>query len=390
MRPRTFLLLILVLVVAAVAAVLIFVVRPNQQAQQETAGQETAAAEGQGQEPGQAAPTATPEPEFVPVVVSVVDLPVGERLRPGLVGVEMRPADNVAVLAGVTFDDPELVIGQLVKTSISSGQEILRPMLALNPSDVATMGSDLALYIDQGKVAIAFPIDRYSGAAYGMRPGDLVDAMMSLSLIDLDPEFGTPLPNIIQRVNESALLEGQAFLFPATAEGRLELIPLINTVAEIGPGGGRSPIPRKVTQLTLQQMEVLWMGTWSDPSLGLIQEYNAEAVDTTPPQPDENGQIPPQPTPQPQRPERAPDLVILSMSAQDALSLKWALETGIDINLALRAQGDNSVYSTAAVSLPQIFEQGVLVPPEPSEVGLQQRIDEVPRPAVPPSPPTNP
>jgi pilus assembly protein CpaB len=318
-------------------------------------------------------------------VVAVTDLPVGERIRPDLVVVENRPETNVAVVAGVTFSDPDQIIGLIVKTAISEGQEILRPMLALNPSDIASMGSDLSLYIDQGKVAVAFPVDRFSGAAYAMRPGDLVDALMTLQLVDLDSEFQTALPNIIERVDEAALLDGQAFLFPPTNNGRLELIPNLNSVGLIAPGEGREPIPKRITQLTLQQMEVLWVGTWLDPRVSMAQEYASDAVhDSQVVATPEPGELP---SPEDPRREYLPDIVILSMSAQDALSLKWAMETGINVDLALRAQGDNSVFTTTSVSLPQLFEQGVLTAPQTNDFGLQPRIDDLQPPSLPPTPP---
>ena len=116
----------------------------------------------------------------------------------------------------------------------------------------------------------------------------------------------------------------------------------------------------------------------------MSQAFPADAVrsqDLTP-APDR-----PAPAPTKQRPEDAPDLAILSMSAQDALALKWALETGIDIRLVLRAQGDNSVFATTSVSLPQVFDQGFLTPPEPADVGLEPRIDRLQPPSVPVNPP---
>ncbi|MDX1616967.1 MAG: SAF domain-containing protein, partial [Candidatus Promineifilaceae bacterium] len=313
MRPRTFILLILVLVVAAAAVVLIFFVgRDGLLGDDETAQPVSTAAPVAGEAEGQeTSPTPTPILSTVDVVVARVDLPVGERITRGLVEVEQRPDTNVAVVAGVTFDDPDLVVGQIVKTAVSEGQEILRPMLALNPSDIASLGSDLGLYIDQGNVAVAFPIDRFSGAAYALRPGDFVDAFMSLTLVDIDPEFNTRLPNIVERVYEPDLLAGRAFLFPPTEEGRLELIPLINAVAEIKPGEGKEPIPRRVSQLTLQQMEVLWVGTWRRPQNAMAQEFGANAVRSELLTPAPN-QPPARPTPI--RPELAPDAVILSMS----------------------------------------------------------------------------
>ncbi len=394
MRPRTLILLILVIVVAAAAALYLFVLRPEGGllgGGEDTAAQpvvEQESGEAAQDEPGAPPPTPTPQRQFEDVVVAIVDLPVGERIRPDLIEVVQRPAENVAVLAGVTFSDKDEVLGELVRTTVGRGQEILRPMIALSPSDITAMGSDLSLYIDQGEVAVAFPIDKFTGAAYAMRPGDLVDALMTLQVVDVDEEFQTKLPNIEQRVNESALLGGQAFLFPRTQQGRLELIPNLNSVALIGPGGGKEAIPRRVTQLTLQQMEVLWVGIWRDPAEKMEQEFSADAITDLERDAAQailaQGSYPPDVR---VRYERNPDAVILSMTAQNALALKWALEAGIHIDLVLRAQGDVTQFVTTSVTLPQLFEQGVLTAPATSDVSLEPRVEEVPVPFLPVNPP---
>lgn len=340
-----------------------------------------------GQEPGLPTPTATPTVRYSAVVVARVDLPVGQILTPDLLLVEQRPDSNIAVQAGVTFASIDEVAGQMVRTQVPRGQEILRPMLALNPADLSSLGSDLALYVDQGRVAVAFPINSLSGAAFAMRPGDLIDVFMSVNLVSLDEEFQTILPNTVERVDPTGLEEGTAFLFPPETEGRLELIPLINVVANITPGTGEVQIPRRLTQLTIQQAEVLWVGTWFNPNTQ-TQEFEADAVEDVPvATPNADGAVPPQPTPTKERPEDRPDVIILSLTAQDALALKWSLETGIDIDLVLRAQGDVSVFFTTSVSLPQMVEQGGLIVPEPSDQGLQPPVNVIPTPGVPSSPP---
>lgn len=394
MRPRTFVLLILVLVVLAAAVVVVIFVSPcggfltdflprcdeeAVQAEAEPVDVSAETEEGAPEVPAAPTPTPTPEVQFVDVLVADVYLPVGERIREDIIKVERRPDENVAVVGGVTFADVDEIVGRLVKTEVSNGQEILLPMLALNPSDLTDLGSDLSLYVDDGKVAVSFPIDLFTGAAFAIRPGDLVDAIMTLRLVEIDDEFQTIRPNIWERVSDPALLAGTAFLFPETSEGRLELIPTINTVAVIQPGSGKDQIPRRTTQLTLQQMEVLWMGSWRDPRQGLNQEFRANAIlsdGSKQPTLDTN-----------RRPENRPDVVILSMTAQDALTLKWALETGISIDLVLRAQGDTTPFVTASISLPQVLEGGLLVVPEKGPFGLEPRVDEVPVPGVPVNPP---
>lgn len=392
MRPRIIILIILVLLVVVVAAGAFFLISSGGGPFADLLGlgdaQETEEATGPAQdEPTGPAPTATPDVRFVPVVVAVVDLPVGQRITEGLVREELRPDTNVAVVGGVTFEDVDLVIGQIVKTKVSTGQEIIRPMLALSPSDLVTMGSDLSLYVDQGKVSVAVPISSFSGAAFAMRPGDLVDVLMSLKLVELDPDFQTARPNVWIRVFEPGLLDGTQFLFPETSEGRLELIPELNTVGVVGPQLDDKQIPRRVTQLTVQQAEVLWMGSWLNPADQLNQVFDADAVLTV----DENAPSAatdgedgaPPPTRAAAQITRNPDIVILSMTVQDALAVKFALETGVQIHLALRSQGDNSVFITTSVSLPQIVEQGILTIPEPPTFGLDPRVDFVPTPGVP-------
>lgn len=387
MRLRTFLLLFVVLALLAVAAVLVYVrffsgsgvadatpgiVPPSAESEQPAA------------EPGLPPPTATPAIRFEEVIVAARSLPIGTVLREDLLSIELRPTSNIALQGQYTFNNVNELVGQVVKTEIAAGQAILIPMLALNATDLANFGSDLALYVDQGKVAVAFPINRYSGAAYAMRPGDAVDVLMSLPIVALDPEFNTMLPNITERVDSLGLAEGRAFLFPPLLEGRLELIDQLNLVGEVsGPiseqeGSQSSQVQRRATQLTIQQATVVWVGTWRDPRELAAEAEAARQMAAL----SAGSDFPmPTPTPLPERLDATPDVVILSMPAQDALALKWALERGVDVTLALRSPGDTTVFSTTTVSLPYLVEIGALRIPERSEFDIapSMRDREFPR-----------
>lgn len=383
MRARTFLLLFLVLLLIAAGVVAFLVLSGDDIVGSLLPGgaDEAAQVTPEGSEPGQPRPTATPEFNYVPVLVATMPLPAGTRIEADFVRVEMRPDDNVAVRAGYIFSDPEDVVGRITRTRIDRGQEILDSMLALSTVDLASIGSDLALYVNQGNVAIAFPVNRYSGAAYAMRPGDTVDVLATVGVIDIDPDFKTALPNFYRPVSQIALQEGGTFLLNQGVEGRLELIPGVNLVATVGPRGALTwdgstllQIPRRVTQLTVQQAEVLWLGTWVDPG-----NLNPEEVEPAGAQPAAGQPPAPVPTPTPlfMRAEQFPDVVILSLSLQDALTLKWAMDRGVRMDLALRAQGDTGDHSTVSISLPQLVEQGGLTIPEPLEFDLIPRADEV-------------
>jgi hypothetical protein len=140
--------------------------------------------------------------------------------------------------------------------------------------------------------------------------------------------------------------------------------------------------------MTIQQAEVIWVGSWLDPLNGLTQAFSADAVPAVAQsQADGGGEETDQS--QPQIFQGNPDIVILSMTVQEALAVKFAFETGVEIDLALRSQGDRSVFITTNVSLPQIVEQGILAIPEPGSFGLEPRLDFVPTPGVPDIPPNS-
>ena len=398
MRLRTFILLILVLILVGALALVLWGNSGGGPLagffNGGDAGDVTEQPDGEDtdtQEPLQPPPTATPGLENV--VVARVNIPVGTMLTDELLEVQRWPRNNIALQGGYTFTDTTRLVGHIAKVDISRGQSVLSPMLALNPTDIASFGSDLALYVPFGEVAIAFPVNRFNGAALAMRPGDAVDVLMTLRVVDVDPQFGTVLPNRIERVIQSALLNGEPFLFPPVTNGRLEFVPEINQVAAIVPSTlaleGQDfaeglPIPKRVTQLTIQQAEVLYVGTWVDPRELEQQQIDAQAAAQSG---GAEGGAGPTPTPIPSRLETTPDVVILSMSSQDALALNWAMIRGVTLNLALRSPGDQTVFVTTSVSLPQIIDQGGLAIPEQSNFDLHPSVEDV---GLPELPPTNP
>lgn len=395
MRPRTFILLILVLLVLAVVVVLVIANISGGGLLDSITGTGDVTVspdETPEEEPGLPPPTPTPALRFDPVVVAKGRIPVGTPLREDLLEIQERPNTNIALQGEYTFSDMEELIGKIVKVNISRGQAILRPMIAVTPNDLASLGSDLPLFVDDGNVAVAFPINRYSGVAYAMRPGDQVDVMVTSSVVEIDEEYQAELPNRESRVFEAGLLEGQAFLFDAFPQGRLEFAEEINQVVEIIPLDAASEdsyeegkqIPRRITQLTIQQAEVLHVGAWVAPleiiqlqeDLDLINAERLEQADAA------DAELP-TPTPLPQRYQTQPDMVILNLPLQDALALKYALERGADIDLALRAQGDNSLFVTTSVSLFQLVEQGALRIPPNLDFDLDPRADTVVPPSIP-------
>ncbi len=386
MRRRTFILLIVVLLVAALATFLYFANRPGSSLANIIPGgnadngntavtDTTNTSTDQAQDLATATPAPTATPSLVSVVVAKIRIPVGELITEDLLTTELRPITNIALRGEYTFtttnkfaDDPSIA-----RVDIPQGQEILEPMvLALGSSfDIGSFGSDLALHIPPGQVAVAFPINPLSGVALAMRPGDTMDILMTLRTIEIDPEFRSALPNELSLVVESALLSGQQFIFGGFQEGRLEFVSQLNQVAVIGPGTSFPfdrpfllyPIPKRVTQLSIQNTKVLWVGQWQDPRILEQRGSGAQAAAAATAQ--ANNEPNPTPTPLPSRFDETPEIIILSMSSQDALALKWAREQGVDIDLALRNPDDKGTHPTTSVSLSQMIEQGSISIPEP-------------------------
>lgn len=383
MRARVFILLILVLVLIGAIAVIFLANQRggfanllggnNNGNVVDSANGDDGVAD-DGSQAVQIPPTATPAPQFQEVVISRIDIPVGTIILEEYLEIEERPVTNIALLGGYTFTDTETVAGNIARVDIARGQEMLAPMFTADPADVGSLGSDLGLHVPPGQVAIAYPIDEFSAVSLGMRPGDLVDILVTVQVVEIDPEFRSALPNQVSLVDQAALLNGSSFLFPSFSQGRLEFVTELNQIAfiiprNIDPDLGSTRLPKLSTQMLVQQAEVLYVGEYEDPreldrQQQAAQEAAIQSADTDEPLPT--------PTPLPSRLDDTPSVVILSVNLQDALALKWARQQvpRVTLTVAMRSPTDNTVYVTNSVSLSQMIDQGVLAIPEPIDFDL--------------------
>jgi pilus assembly protein CpaB len=276
-------------------------------------------------------PTAPPPEVGVPmtqVLVALQNIPRGEEITPDLVGTRDWPRDNVP--PDIIADEAEL-IGKVAKTEIFQGQPIVRSMLT-----EIIEGSDAAFAIPKGKVAMAFPITRFSSVGYGIQAGDHVDVLLSARFIDRDEEKQDARDSIEFR------LEMMTKFANAGIESTVLEIPTFRTQA------------RPVTQLIITNAGVLKMGAWETP--------------TPPPVEGEGEEGAPPPAPPPL------DMIILVVDPQDALVLKYARENNFIIDLVLRAAGDEAPVVTEAVTLEYMIRRfNISFPPK-----LQYYFDTVP------------
>jgi len=272
-----------------------------------------------------------------------------------------------AEVEGNEFTRIEDVIGLYSRADIFQGETLTKDMLVADPGLVGVEDYGPSSLIPPGMVAAAIPMDRLSSVAHAVAEGDYVDIMITFRFYKIDGEFQTYLENagvffVDQAVNVPTAGDAGADavqntaitqeIFMISPYGRFETLPTGDLV-HISPSEFQRPFP--ITMI-LQNARAIQVGEWEPP--------NAIQLPTPTPPPLEEGQATPTfspgnvvPTPSP------PDVILLALSPQQQLFLKYALESGADIDLALRSPGDNQVYSIQNVDLNFLLEHfGIAVP----------------------------
>jgi len=333
-RGRTFILLGLVLAVGAVLAA-VLLSRPSTPAKKP-------------ESTAQVVPTTK-------IVVAFQSIPRGSQIVTAAVGLFDWPEGTKPLKA---INNTSLVIGKFAKIDIDQGLPILPSMFA--DSIAGTIpGGNAALAIEPGKVGVAFPLrsiypekdtlpydrrdkdvlPRLLSVAFAVQPGDRVDVMACFWVYELDKDFQT------RRLNKFF------YINPEKPESLVQMPAGRPATGAIGLGGIEGPsesqLPRMVCQWTVQNARVLGLGDW------------VTVAPTPAPQGGGGGQ---QATPVPS----IPQVATLELDPQDALVLKYARETGAQMDMALRSARDiESRFSTEAVTLQYIFERfKVAVPPK--------------------------
>jgi len=331
-RSRVLILLGILLLVGALAVVVIFPqVFANQQ------------------------PTATPPPTLevltTEILVAAQNIPRGAVISPDAVVPGKWPNDSLPP-ADLITTDPEKVVGKIARTDVLRGQPMLSSLVAADPKALAATGGDASLFIPPGKVAMAFPINKLTSVGYAIGAGDHVDVIVSFAVVEVDQEGQYPVIPFNRDLVDELVAAG---LEPAEAVARV--------LSKLDTATIR---PRLLSQLTLQNVEVLHVGEW--PTGGVLPK-------TTPTLSPEQQSAQAQtaagtPTATPPR----PDMVILLVDQQQALILQWLQQEGnVALNLVLRGAGDNAPVSTETVSYQYILVNfNITIPPKANTIIVGQ------------------
>ncbi len=298
------------------------------------------------------------------IVVSLQDIPRGMKVRveDQAVGLQEWPNDYLPLEYYTSFQE---VDGKYASTDIPRGMPISPKML----------NEGFGSYFEKGRVAYVIPMDTQGAVAWAIQPGDHVDVLAAIELITLDRQFQSPLPNQFLGLGTEGWVGGEEGSgggrtagASGTVYGRFEDIPYgelpDGQPALIFPSG--KPVSRLVVQMTVQNAIVWHVGIWEQTIAG----EPAPAATVAAPTPEGEGEGEGGALPIPGGAggeETAPtgpalierkdiEPVTLLVSRQDAVTLKYLLEMGADLDLVLRPTGETTLEPTEPVWLRYILE----------------------------------
>jgi Flp pilus assembly protein CpaB len=311
------------------------------------------------------------------IVFSAQDIARGAIIPADGVIISPFPSDYVVETMVMDVND---VIGKRARMDIPRGSPITSNMFTTEPGDLSSIGSDAAMSIQPGYTAIAIPTTRLSSVAYALRPGDAVDVLATMLIVDLDAEFQSILPNLAGSLvsGDSLLSSGPSTTFTysqfegVTIAGGPDPVQLGRVETDdlgelIYAQASESQRPRLVTQRVVEQATVLRLGSFqleSEIRPAVLPEDEDQPAPTT----SEN---------------LAPDVITLVVSHQDALVLNWAVKANVDLTLTLRSPDDFTEYETSSVTLQYLIDNYNIAIPAKLPYGLEPRQDTIPAPNLP-------
>lgn len=321
-------------------------------------------------------PVETPVVDTVNIVVLTQSVPRGGLMEPNVLS--LVPIQRELFIQGM-FTDIKEVEGSLAKFDLDSGIPLTKSMLVGSAEQLSGTGSNAALSIPRGMVAVSLPISRLSSVSYAPQSGDHVNVIVSMLLVDLDPDFQSKLPNIAGvAIAPGTQAEGGPEYLTAQVSAGGEQGSVVGK-AEVIPGLGQTvySVPselqrsRLVSQYLLQDVMVLKMGEF--PYEGLPAPTPVPTGEAQ--QPAEGGeQAAPAPPPK-------PEVVTLIVTPQDAITLNYLLYyqsyLGSQMTLALRSAEDDTRVQTEAVTLQYLLETYNIPVPAKLPYGIEPRVDKV-------------
>jgi Flp pilus assembly protein CpaB len=323
----------------------------------------------------------TPQTKYVEIVTAGQNINPGTPITEAMLSSIQIP--DTALVQGLFTNKADL-INMYAKYAIAQGVPITDSMVALSPGNVNLPGSSWAPFIPQGLSAVAIPITRLSSVAYGIRDGDYVDIIVTMLLVDVDPTNQSILPNFTASVLSPGVTANGVQLTAlitsggqASSLGNTFLDPTLNQPVYLVPSEGQRP--RLVTQMIMQNVQVLHVGSFPLPGETVTDQFAASSsapVATATPLP--AGQTAPVVT------VIRPDIVTLMVSPDDANTLVFLIYSGAKITLTLRNPNNTGpAVTTDAAMLEYLLTQYNIPVPAKLPYAIQPRNDSLLDPKLP-------
>jgi pilus assembly protein CpaB len=339
---------------------------------------------------------ATEEVDMVGVVVVTQHTPRGYLLNETVLGLIEIP--RTMLIEGY-FTDLAQVVGRQARVDLDANMLLTNSMVVDSPDQLSTTGSLAALSIPRGMVAVSIPINRLSSVSYAPQPGDHVNVIATLLIVDLDTDYQSKTPNksaavlgagpgvvIGAETAEDVSVDANTDMGKVTAQsvgggptsviGRTQIDPLLEQTLYSIPS--ESQRPRLVSQTLLQDAIVLGVGEFP-----LEEEVEAKPT-PTPELPPVEGETESAeytsdyPQTELAEPEtKLPDLITLVVNPQDAVTLNYLVYAGSQLTLALRPSGDDTRVQTEPTTLDFLLKQYNIPVPVKLPYGMEPRVDDL-------------
>ena len=347
---------------------------------------------------------AAPEVDMVEVVVVTQSTPRGYLLNETVLGTIEIPRD---MLIEGYFTDLGQVVGRQARVDLDANMLLTSSMVVDSPDQLSTTGSLAALSIPRGMVAVSIPINRLSSVSYAPQPGDHVNVIATLLMLDLDTDFQSKTPNrnaavlgagpgvVVGAETETDLsvdantdlskVTGQTVgAGPSSVIGRTAIDPLLEQTLYVVPSEDQRP--RLVSQTLLQDAIVLGVGDFP-----LTDEVAVEEPEATPEPTTIEGEAGseeytseyPVEAELVKEEPKLPDLITLVVNPQDAVTLNYLVYAGSQLTLALRPSGDDTRVQTEATTLDFLLTQYNIPVPVKLPYGMEPRVDDLLPPDLP-------
>jgi pilus assembly protein CpaB len=324
----------------------------------------------------------TPQIQYVGIITAGQNISAGTLITDGMLSSIQIPQNK---LVQGLFTNKGDVVNMYAKISITQGVPITDSMVSISPGNVNLPGSSWAPYIPEGMTAVSIPITRLSSAAYAIHDGDYVDVIVSLLLVDVDPASQSILPNTIAGLDNSTTTNGVLKITQTgVTQGRFEVDqvatdPPSNMLVYVQPSENQRA--RLVTQMIMQDIQVLHTGTFPLPGESEAGQSNsvAAAGPTPTPLPGNQTQVAPVIVP--------PDIITVMVSPQDAVTLTYLIYSGAEITLSLRNPNDKTAITQPdAAMLEYLLTQYNIPVPAKLPYAMQPRLDILKQPKLPNDP----